>query len=114
MCMLQENAPPKGVATPSGACDRQTACFLPTYFLVESNLNGSSLPHCSFLPSVLSLSERACDRWIASWTICGVDDVGLPDGENVCGGPAVNASAVSAAAAGAAVVVAVCANADGP
>jgi hypothetical protein len=43
----------------------------PPYFF-GSKANGSSLPNCSGLPVVLSLSVRACDRWIASKIMSGV------------------------------------------
>src|SRR5215510_6359243 len=66
------------------------------YWALGLKVNGSSLPHCSGLPSVRSFCDRACERWIASFTICGVDDVGLPAFENVCAGAMVNASAVAA------------------
>jgi hypothetical protein len=38
-------------------------------------VNGSSLPHCSARPCVLSFSERACERWIASSIISGVAEL---------------------------------------
>src|SRR5215510_7440070 len=69
------------------------------YWALGLKVNGSSLPHFSGAPCKRSFCERACDRWIASLTIRGVDDVGLPDAENVCGGVMVNASAAVAVVA---------------
>jgi len=44
--------------------------------LVGSNVNGSSLPHCSGIPAASNLADRAFDRWIASSIISGVAEVG--------------------------------------
>src|SRR5262245_25214824 len=42
--------------------------------LVGSNVNGSSLPHCSGMPDCRNLAVRAFCRWQASWAICDVDE----------------------------------------
>jgi hypothetical protein len=76
----------------------------PTEFqfeMVGSNVNGSSLPHCSGIPVALNLAERAFDRWIASSIISGVAEVG-------------GFFTLGVAIAAVVVVAMVCAGADGP
>src|SRR5262245_63397237 len=68
------------------------------YLLVGTNVNGSSLPHCSGIPAALNLAERAFDRWIASSIISGVAEVG---------------GFFAFGVAVAVVVIVVCADADG-
>src|SRR5262247_2828120 len=86
-------------STPKDAPFGASSSAKKLYLLVGTNVNGSSLPHCSGIPAALNLAERAFDRWIASSIISGVAEVG---------------GFFAFGVAVAVVVIVVCADADGP
>src|SRR5215510_1996896 len=66
-CLLQKIA--EGCGQHPSACEPRYG-----HGLLGSNVNGSSLPHCSGMPDCRNLAVRALCRWQASWTICDVDE----------------------------------------